>query len=58
MAARPTTIGRQMRYLITLSVEGLEAAADVTTAAVRYFEKHPDFLGKYEALVPEQQEVS
>jgi hypothetical protein len=58
MAVMPTTIGRQMRYLITLSVEGLEAAADTTTAAVRYFDKHPDFLGKYEALVPDEQEVS
>jgi hypothetical protein len=36
-----------MRYLITLSVEGLEAAADTVAAARRYFEKHPDFRGVY-----------
>jgi len=47
-----------MRYLITLSVEGLAALSATTSAALNFFDAHPDYAGKYEVSAPEQQEVS
>jgi hypothetical protein len=47
-----------MRYLITLSVEGLAAVADTTAAAMQYFGQHPEFTGMFESFTPDEQEVS
>jgi hypothetical protein len=43
-----------MRYLITLSVEGLEAASATAEAAFAFFDAHPEYAGEYVSFEPDE----